>query len=175
VILISLVAIATIAYLMERYMLGSLSVISTLSFIIISIHESNGIFMRANLYTMVWVGQLLAYVIYRKEDILLRYYRHQYVVQLIAATYTLAAISKFHRSGLHWANDGSQYLAIQGFKGYAYSYFDTLNEKELKKGVSIAHFMLQHKQLIYTLLMGALLLELFAFIACINKHIDLMY
>jgi hypothetical protein len=163
IVMICLLVIASIAYLFEVFMPVALLVIAILSFVIISLHESNGIMRRASLFTMVWVGQLVAYVIYRKDDSLLRFYRHQYPVQFIAATYTLAAISKLYDSGLHWPADGAQFMAIHSFKGYAYSYFDTLNRTEWQKGLNVVHLMLAHKQLIYFFLTGAVGVLFFVF------------
>jgi len=173
--LLILSVIALSFYCVEKLMIPSLFIISIISFLIISTHESNGILMRASLFTMVWVGQLLAYIFYKKDEAKLTKYRHQFVVQLIAATYTLAAVSKLHQSGFQWTHDGANFLAINALKGFLYNYYDSHDINALKEGYQMANLLLSNKTLVFYMLWSALLLELFAFIAVLDIRITLIY
>jgi hypothetical protein len=173
--LLVLMVAGSIFYLLEKRMSATLALLAVLSIISISLHESGGMFLRASLYSMVWVGQLLAYLVYTPNSAELVRFRHQFPVQLIAATYTLAAISKYWASGLHWPADGASYMAVQSFKGFAYAYYDALDPKTMREGLEVVAFMVDHSAMIYALLAGALLVETTVLLATLDRRITLLY
>lgn len=159
----------------EKYALPSILTLLLLSLFIISFHESTGVFIRASLFSMIWVGQLAAYVLHKKNIENLKKFRHQYVIQLICATYFLAALTKLSDAGWAWPQQGSDYFALSALKGYIYDYFDTGNTTLLNDGYELAYLILEHKQLVYWLMLGALLLEFTSPIAAINRRLTFFY
>jgi hypothetical protein len=159
----------------KKYLILTLSCLFLLSVLIISAHESSGVFNRANLFSMVWLGQLLATVVYRNNIEKMRIYRHQYVVQIVGATYFLAAISKLLDAGWDWPIQGAEYISINGLKGYYYHYFDNGNSRMLQFGTEIAYSLLHHKELVYWSLLVALFIELTAPLAAISVKTTFIY
>ena len=168
-------ALACLLYLMERKMLGVLSLLFLLSNIIISHHESNGFFFRATVLTTVWGAQLFAYLRYKvRPDFNLGFYRINYPIQIIGATYTLAGIAKLRASGIGWFTDSS-FFPVQIVKNFAFEYFDTGNSEILKNGKALAFFFIDHPQIISTLLLISLILELFCLIASLGPRVRMVW
>jgi hypothetical protein len=159
----------------KKHLTLTLSCLFLLSVLIISAHESSGVFNRANLFSMVWFGQLLAAIVYRNNIEKMRIYRHQYVVQIVGATYFLAAISKLIDAGLDWPTQGAEYISINGLKGYYFHYFDNGNSQVLQFGTAIAYTLLEHKELVYWSLICALFIELTAPLAAISVKTTFVY
>jgi hypothetical protein len=175
-VLVAILLPLFIFYLREQYMLVTTACLSIVSCIIVSRHESSGMLLRATPFTTVFIAQFLAYLFHRLNPHFdLRFYRQQFPVQLIAATYTISAISKLDSSGTGWANAGSTYMALPVLKSFAFEYFDTGHAIALEKGYSIAHFMLTHKSLISSLLTASLLLELCCMLVTLHPFIRFGY
>lgn len=176
VVLICSLVVLSIAYLFERYMLLVTALLAALSCIIISHHESNGIFYRATAYTTIWVAQFLAYLLAKLgRDFDGKYYRQQFVVQIIAATYTLAAISKLSASGLAWVSDGADFFAVHILKGFSFMYSDTGDPAVMQQGYMMAGSLIAHKHLVSFLLASSLLLETFCMAAVLQPSIRIKY
>lgn len=159
----------------KKYAIPSIVTLLVLSLFMISFHESTGVFIRASLFSMIWVGQLAAYIFHKNNIEDLKKFRHQYVIQLICATYFLAALTKLSDAGWTWPQQGSDYFAISSLKGYLYDYFDTGNTTLLNEGYNLAYLLLEYKQLVYWLMLGALLLEFTSPLAVLDKRLTFFY
>lgn len=168
-LVIALVIITAFFYVLEVSMLLVTFLLAFISGVIISYHESNGIFFRATGLTVIWAVQFLAYYrFYFNKEFDLKTYRLQYPVQIIAAIYTLAAISKLMGSGIDWINAGP-FFSLQVIKNFSFQYFDTGSLYHLDKGKEIAYTLMRYKEVIRLMLAGALILELFCFAALYNR------
>ncbi len=168
-LLVGTLVVLCLLYLFEKKMLLTTFLLSLLSCIIISHHESNGIFFRATILSLIWIGQFLAYIRYhfdRTFDLL--HYRIQYSVQMIAAVYTLAGIAKIRASGLGWINAGDMF-PLQVMKNYAFLYFDSGSQTVWAEGKTIAYFLMKHHGFIRLFLAVSLGLELFCLAAAIGR------
>jgi hypothetical protein len=159
----------------EKYNGITLPLLFLFSVFIISSNESTGVFMRASLFSMVWFGQWLAHLIHKKNPDKLRKYRHQYVVQLITATYCLAGVSKILDAGWNWPEQGSELLALSSIKGFYFDFFDTGNHTNLNLGYSIAYTILNHKTLVCLFLWATLILELSTPLANLSLRLTFFY
>jgi hypothetical protein len=163
--LIAATIFCSVLYVMEKGMV----IVTTCMFLIslagFTLEESNGIFMRSGLYTMVFFAQAIAYYRNNKN---LRKERIQFAVQVIAAGYVLAGISKLKESGLQWVAEAPQ-AALQMLKTYAYYYYDSGDIAQLNIGMAVCKFALTHPILIKCLFAFSLGLELFAWIALRSK------
>lgn len=169
-ILAASMLVAGILYLFEKYMHYTTAVLSMLSVLIISYQESNGIYARAAPYSLVFIGQFIAYV--RRQQI--EENRVLYTIQLIAAAYTLAGITKVADSGINWFTEGSLF-ALQILKNYTYLWADTAQESYLLTGNQISTWLTTHPAYTSTLLALALILELFCLLALINGTIRMVW
>lgn len=165
-----------VLYLFEKQMLLVTGVLTLISCIIISHHESTGIFLRATPYTTIFAAQFFAYLFARlNPDFNLALYRQQYPVQIIAATYTISSIAKLSESGLAWVDNGAHLFALPVIKSFCFLYFDTGNPAALEKGYAIANFALQHQSLFKLLLGGSLLLETCCLVVVLNSRLRFGY
>lgn len=166
---------AIVAYLAEFKMAYTTLLLFFISVVIISFHESNGIFYRATILSMVWAAQSIAYfqaILNKKFNLIIS--RHQYVCQMIAAIYILAAIAKLNASGLAWGiqTDG---FALQVAKNLLFQYYDTGNELILIKAKTLSNFFADYKIITALMLYTALFLESFSFIGLVNKKLRVMW
>ena len=142
-----------------------------LSLLCFTLEESNGILNRSSLYTMVFLAQSIAYFRNHAE---LKTERVQFPVQIIAAGYMLAGISKLRETGLMWVAEAPQ-ASLQIVKGYCAAYFNFGDISQLQKGITLAAFALHHALFVKILFGVSLFLELFAWVAVKNKTRTLVY
>ncbi len=174
--LVLLLLVCAVLYISEKRMLLATGILTLLTCLIISRSESTGVLLRATAYTPLFAVQFLAYLFAKFiPGFNLAFYRKQYAVQIIAAIYTIAAISKLHNSGFSWPQNGSTLFSLHVLKGFSSEYFDTGNYSVLQNGYSLAKSMLAHKQELKLLLWVSLLLELFCFIATFHPRLTLVY
>lgn len=106
-LVMGLVVVGAICYLLEFKMRYTTILLAMLSLLIISYQESTGVFARATVYSTVLLAQALAYGFVHPADINQLYkYRVNFSVQMIAAGYTLAGLSKWYQSGWEWVLGG---------------------------------------------------------------------
>ncbi len=119
VLLFSCMAVFSVLYILEKQMLLSLTVLSALSVLVFSAGESNGIAGRCEILSAVLIAQLVAYIKHKRtgDNEALAQDRIQYSVQIIAAAYILAAISKLRGAGIGWVLQNKQ-LAIHAKSGF---------------------------------------------------------
>lgn len=170
-----MIAFFSILYLLEKSMLLTTLGLFLISVVVISFHESNGIYFRATILSLVWGVQFLAYLRkYFSPNFNIQYYRQQYIWQMIVAVYTLAAIAKLTAAGIGWGASADGF-ALQVVKNFAFHYFDTADSTIYLKGINIAHFFSSHPFLTTTMLSVALVLELFCVVALINTPIRVVW
>lgn len=114
------------------------------------------------------------FIAYYRNNANLKSERIQFPIQIIAAGYTLAGISKLYESGLGWVAQAPQ-ASIQMLKNYCYAYYDTGDNLYLDKGMQLTTYALEHANTIKTLFAVSLFLELFACLALINKKSAFIY
>jgi len=159
----------------EKQMMITTLLIGLLSMYWFTVEESNGIYPRTGLLSFVFFAQFFAYSIKKyRPHFDVAYYRVQFPIQAIAATYTLAAISKLQTSGLAWVTDG-QNVSIQILKSHSSKYFTFGNIADLIHGQEIVHWLMDHSSLVYLVLSVSLLLELFCIISLSSKRSALIY
>jgi hypothetical protein len=158
-------ALLSALYISEWQMKWVTGAMFLLSLLMFSLQDSNGVFPRNGLYTTIFLAQSIAYWRNAKT---LKTERIQFAIQIIAAGYLLAAISKLRESGLHWIIDAPM-ASIQMLKSYAYQYMDTGNPVSLTNGMERAEFALRHPYFIRVLFGISLFFELFAWLAVKNK------
>ena len=174
-ILYVIIAIASLAYLLEVKMVLATFILSIVSLIVISFHESNGIFFRSTVLSPIWMVQCLAYYRYKLDGSFdLKYYRKQYVWQIIAAVYTLAGISKIYHSGIDWANGGPLF-ALQLVKNYAYIYFDNGNISDFNTAITMINKIVDHPAILRIMLGAALFLEIACFAVIISSKVRIIW
>ena len=170
-----LLCISFFLYVFEIKMVYTTLFIFVLSCIIISYHESNGFFFRATPYSAVFGSQFIAYAINKyNPDFNVLKYRIHFGIQIIAASYTLAAIAKLKGDGIGWIDNGGLF-SIQVMKNYSYLYYDTGSFAFLENGKAIAYSIIEHKSQIKYLLATALGLELLCFVAILNSKVMFIY
>lgn len=174
-IVISLFLVLCALYVAEKGMLVTTFLLAAMSCIIISRHESNGIFYRATVLSVIWIFQFLAYLFYRlRPGFRIEIYRIQYGMQAIAAVYTLAGVAKIAASGLGWIDAGANFPS-QIVKNYSYLYFDSGDIAQLHQGYTFALFLLHHPGVVQFFLAVSLFLEVFCMVAVLNKRISLIW
>lgn len=167
---ILLVALA-VAYVLEKQMLLATFLQFVFSLFIISRHESGGMFNHTTIYTVIFGVQFIAYLQSRfNVQFDLAKYRIQYSIQIIAAMYVLAGISKLSTSGWIWISSGEMF-SLQVLKNYSFIYYAHGDKSALNEGARLANELLQQKNLIRLFLTASLLLELGCFIVLLNTRI----
>lgn len=173
---VALLLLVWLFYLHEKQMLLTTLLGFLLTAIIVSHHESNGIYKRATALSLIWMGHFLAYlivVVYPKFD--LKKFRYLLPVQFIAALYFLAAFSKLYASGLGWASEGAINLPLSILKSARFEYYSKGNELVLDHAQQLAVAISQHPFFIKALLWISLLLELFCPLVVLNSKWRAMY
>jgi hypothetical protein len=173
--LILVIIIASLFYLLEIKQMYTCLVIFSVSTFLFTIEESNGILNRNSLITFVFFAQFLAYLFYQydsKSNI--KKNRIQFSIQVIAAGYTLSALSKLYHSGIFWIQDG-QKITLQILKSFYTLFVNHGDVKLLSKAENMVTFIEINPVLISILLGGSLFLELFALLSIKNKKYALVY
>lgn len=146
-------------YLREKHMAWVTFFQFLLSVLIISYHESGGIYNHATVFSVLFAAQCIAYVQGRFNPLLkVEEWRVQYSLQVIVAMYVLAALTKLLQSGIGWINSG-ELFALQVVKNYSFISYARADSGALQQGYRLAYELLAHKYLIRLFLAGALLLE----------------
>jgi len=167
--------------ILEKKIIFILSAYCFLCIAILSLERSNGVYHREEVWSMILLIQLLVYVIasFKKKSVeekfsFIRDKGMQYSRQMIAAAYVISGITKLQTAGLNWIIDSPNF-AIQVVKSYSSKYYDTGNVYFLQKGEIVSQLILNHPHLIQLLFAGALMLELFAFVAVLNRKSAFWY
>jgi len=122
---------------------------------------------------LVLLVQLIAFVQRRKaparsaepgRDDLALYY----TIQAVAAAYVTSGIMKLIRSEGLWIAQLPD-IAVQVVKTHGQHYANTLDASMLERGEAIGRWITEHPNLVRVVFGSALFLELFAFIAALNR------
>src|SRR5690606_8868390 len=96
-----------------------------------------------------------------------------YSIQVIAASYTLAALSKLKTSGFSWFID-SKYMVLQMLKSNQMKYFDGVIEESELMDYKM-NWVLEYPVFFSIMLLAALLIELTCALALINNKTKILY
>jgi len=170
-ILLFLILAASTSYLFEYKMKLFTPIIFFISVLLCTIQESNTVRNWMGVLSMVLFAQSIAYW---RNSFNLNQERVQFSVQVTAAGYTLAAISKLQASGLQWIWDAPRF-SLQIMKIHHWIYLDFGNTLEIAKGENLSNWIIFHASFISFLFGATLVIEFFAFIAMINKKCAFYY
>lgn len=163
--------VLVILYVLEIRMRWTLLLLSILSVLVFSYSDSSGVLNRWQGFTMCFVAQLLAYTSHKWTISAqpLEKLRIKLPHQIIAALYTLAAISKLKAEGLSWVLN-YQGFAVQVNKSWLYRYVTNGEIATKQKAESYFQFIVDHPMLITFGLATTLALEgLVLFSLCSRK------
>ncbi|OWY20987.1 hypothetical protein C7N43_00680 [Sphingobacteriales bacterium UPWRP_1] len=161
-----------ILYLNEKWMIATLSALSILVFLLCVIPDSNGHLLWLEVLFTIPVVQLLAYLLYSGNTQELAKSRVQFSVAAIAAIYVLSGTTKLQDSHFTWVTQ-TQNLPIHVLKAsfnMAHSQLKGFTLSNTEWAQTVANWMLAHPKLLMVLTAFALGIELFAFLAVINKR-----
>ena len=169
------VVVFAISYLAELKMLSTTFILFCLSCVIISFHESNGIYFRATVLSAIWFVQFIAYAQkHFNPDFNSHQWRIQYTVQIISAVYFLAAVAKLRISGIGWVNAGPLF-SLQVIKNFSLSFYNSGEVSVMERGWLIANTLLHNKLITKIFLSASLFLELFCFLAAFNYRLKIIF
>ncbi len=147
-----------------------LFMISTISF---TIEESNGLYYRNTLLSVIFFVQFISYSTSSKEKN--KWINSmQYSIQVILGAYTLSAISKLKTAGFYWVINGKR-ITLQILKSHFQEFSDFGNQFYLVKGNLLVNYIEHHPMIIYSILTISLLLELFSLVALFNSKMTFYY
>lgn len=172
---LGVISILSLLYLAEKSMVRVTFLMTLCSILITSYHESNGIQHHATIFSCILGVQFIAYL----QKILnptadLSANRVQYSLQIIAAMYVLAGISKLNVSGLEWIHSG-RYFAIQVVKNFSFIYFADGKIETLNEGFRISNELLANQEWISLFLGLTLVLELGCMLALLWPGLRMWY
>ncbi len=172
---VSLLAILALCYVFEIKMIFTTLALAIVYLIGASLEESNGILSRTSLITAIFLGQWLAYVLLHFK-VIHNVTKHamQFSVQLVAASYTLAAISKITTAGFGWFLDGP-YMSLQVLKSFSFDYFSSGDMAAMQAGEDFAAFVLNNAFIIKGMLLVSLILEATVVLALISRKWTVIY
>jgi hypothetical protein len=175
IVLIGVLVLFSLFYMLEWNMLLTTGLLSCLSLLVITFQESNGIYSRATILTVIPAAQFGAYLIrYFRPDFNVEHYRMQFSVQMVVAGYVLAGISKIQKSGLNWFLEEKGFM-IQIYKNFYFLYSDTCNPTYLQKADAIMYVFSVLPALPQFLLLAALILELFCFVVLYQPKLQVAW
>lgn len=148
-------------------------------------NSQGGVSHYEHIVPLILLGQLLAYANYkilRLKKYNLNYTSGDLAVhfskQAIVSIYVLSAIVKINKSGICqkfiipfpcWIRD-SPLIALKILRNHGRYYSDTLAKSSIDRGYVIANYLIDHPWVARLLFGGGLILELFAFLALINRR-----
>jgi hypothetical protein len=173
---VALLAVVAFLYLLEKQMLLTTALGCLLTIVIISHHESNGIYKRATALSLVWLGHLLAYLLAEfNPSYNSKKNRMHLPIQFIAALYVLAAASKLYASGISWAAEGAANLPLTIIKSARFEYYSKGDESVMRTAQQLAATVVKHQSLLKIFLWISLMLELFCFVVVFDKTLRIYY
>ena len=181
VIVLSLAVIASLAYVFDKFKIIALSYIVLCSLILLSLERSNGILDRQELWSMIFIAQLAATLRYHfsenyftSNNISLANICMFYSIQMVAAAYTVAGITKLQESGIHFITDAPNLIfqlkrmEYQVEIDFGWNFFSEYY-------YYVEHYLLRNKWLTAIAFSIALAIELLAIISCLGKKYAYWY
>lgn len=161
-------------YILEVHIKKALLAIFIISVIVFTIEESNGILNRRSMLSFIFFAQLVAYLLYEGKNEVLKNQRILLSIQVVAAAYTLSALSKLEISGFQWFLDGKN-IVLQILKSNYYDYIGNGDIINVLNGWKNVELVQKHTYLLYLLLASSLILEMFSFISILGKRQAFVY
>lgn len=127
---------------------------------------------------LVLLAQLIAFIQRRKPEpdpaeVTRDALALHYTLQAMAAVYLTSGIVKLIRSGGLWIAQLPD-IAVQIVKTHGQLYADTLDASMLDRGMAIGGWITENPDLVRVVFGSALFLELFAFLALLNRSLALL-
>lgn len=161
-------------YILEKQMKIVLFLLFMLTLYVFSAHESYGVQSRTGIIPLVFLAQFIAYLkLPVFKNAILEKTRIFYSIQVIAASYTLSALSKLKTSGFSWFID-SKYMVLQMLKSNQMKYFDGVIEESELMDYKM-NWVLEYPVFFSIMLLAALLIELTCALALINNKTKILY
>lgn len=158
----------SVGYILEVKMFITTLSVTLLSYLVFSYEEANGEHNRTAIFTAVFLAQTVAYA-FKKT-----HFKIQFSKQIVAAIYTISAISKLKASGIGWITD-SKFLLLQISKESYCWYFNTGSELLLNRDKLYMHIIVNYPWILQLFMTLVLALELFAIIILINERVARIY
>lgn len=167
--------VTTLFYLSERNMRWTTLAGALLSVLIITHHESNGIFKRTTVYSLIWAAQSIAYWQFTDNQHKRSLARISYSIQVISALYVLSGIAKLQAVGWQWPTLTVGSIPVVIMKGALVEYYTRGNEEILQKAQTYIQLVMSHPSLFYFLMLSVLIAELTALFAVCSPRSRIVY
>lgn len=172
IIIFALSVLLGFFYLFEYKMKTVIFLLSVISVLVFSIVDSTGVFYRNEGFSLIFIGQFIAYYLSGKKNSVyeINKLRIKLSMFIITMLYFLSFLSKITTSGVKW------FTQVNGFanhilKSKMYEYATTGEIQTLLLGQDYYNFIIGHPILIGLMLFIALILEGFAFLSNFNYKI----
>lgn len=162
-------------YLSERNMRWTTLAGAVLSVLIITHHESNGIFKRTTIYSLIWIAQSIAYWQFTDNQHKRSIARISYSIQVISALYVLSGIAKLQAVGWQWPALTVGSIPVVTMKGALVEYYSRGNEEVLQKAQTYIRLVISNPSLFYLLMLSVLIAELTALLAICSQRLRIVY
>lgn len=172
IILVIISVVFGVLYFFEYKMKVTTLVLSIISLLVFTVADSTGVFYRNEGFSLIMIGQFIAYYVYNKKKSGYKINELRIKISMLTITmlYFFSFVSKITTSGLLWFTQ-TKGFANHVLKSKMYEYATTGNTGTLMLGQNYYNFIVDHPIVIGVLLLGALLLEGFAFLSNFNYKI----
>ena len=173
-VVIAIATLLTGMYIAEKKIALTTFLMALTGCIVFPIATANGNGMRMEVVTVVLIAQFIAYTQYQYSDLSFKNATRArnlamfYSIQVIAACYVVAAISKLHITGIAWVAQAPN-IAIRVIKASSSRALDYNMPVFKHSGQVVAAAITQHPFIIQTAFGLALAIEFFAFIALASR------
>lgn len=172
-VLIVLFLVGAVFYFGKRWAVYGCLLLALCSFIVFSYYESFGMRGEYGLFVLLFLVQAVAY--YRQKDSSSYKEHFQFSLQIIAAAYILAGISKIVESGVVWFNEEAINFVLQSYHATyeKYSTYGVLAEHQ--RAEYIFNWMVENLYFTKFLLFLSIALEIFSFVLVLGKKRAMYY
>jgi hypothetical protein len=173
-LVIGISVLLTGMYLFEKRMVLTTFLMSLTGCIVFSVATANGNDMRMEVVTIVLIAQCIAFIQYRyagsafKDATPARNLAMLYSIQVVAACYVIAAISKLHITGIGWVAQAPN-IAIRVIKASSSRALDYNFPAVMHTGQRVAEAIIRHPFIIQMAFGFSLVVEFFAFSALASR------
>ncbi len=165
------IVVLGVLYALELKMLWTLPILCVVCVLVFSYAESLGMKGEYGLFSLFFLAQFIAYLRHHLNSTTdLKTERIQFPLQILAAAYTLSAISKLQTSGLGWVNDNAESFGLLVFREYLSAFSTTGDIQYAISGGNISSYLLEHLWMIKIILGLSVLLEGCSFILITGKR-----
>lgn len=172
-IFVFLFVLGSILYLRNRWALYGALLLSLCSFLVFSHYESYGIRGEYGLFVLLFLVQAIA--LYRKKEEHSYREHFQFSLQVIAAAYILAGISKIAESGVDWFNEEAINFVLQSFITSYEQYVSFGNINEFTRAHLVYNWMVENIFVVKLLLFLTIVVEVFSVVLITGKKRAMWY